>query len=143
LNILLVSSRFRRLIHTLTCTVRTRAPGLEGQQLNVFVCVFRTWERLYVYVFRTWERKVVFKKNLISQYFSFDFILQNYVQTEPQARTGRGIHGRTKVSCGPAMPDPYAPCGLDWSLRPNWARQILIPSTRLLESDYQLKEVRS
>jgi hypothetical protein len=23
-----------------------------------------------------------------------------------QARTGRGIHGRTKVSCGPAMPDP-------------------------------------
>jgi hypothetical protein len=30
---------------------------------------------------------------------------------EGQARTGRGIHGRTKVSCGPAMPDPYMPCG--------------------------------
>jgi hypothetical protein len=28
-----------------------------------------------------------------------------------QARTGRGIHGRTKVSCGPAKPDPYTPCG--------------------------------
>jgi hypothetical protein len=27
-----------------------------------------------------------------------------------QARTGRGIHGLPKVSCGPAMPDPYTPC---------------------------------
>jgi hypothetical protein len=28
-----------------------------------------------------------------------------------QARTGRGIHGLPKVSYGPAMPDPYMPCG--------------------------------
>jgi hypothetical protein len=28
-----------------------------------------------------------------------------------QGRTGRGIHGRTKVSCGPAMPNTYTPCG--------------------------------
>jgi hypothetical protein len=28
-----------------------------------------------------------------------------------QARTGRGIHGRTKVSCGPAIPDTYTSCG--------------------------------
>jgi hypothetical protein len=28
-----------------------------------------------------------------------------------QARTGRGIHGLPKVLCGPAMPDPYTPCG--------------------------------
>jgi hypothetical protein len=28
-----------------------------------------------------------------------------------QARTGRGIHGLPKVSCGPALPDPYTPCG--------------------------------
>jgi hypothetical protein len=29
-----------------------------------------------------------------------------------QARTGRGIYGLPKVSCGPAMPDPYTPCRL-------------------------------
>jgi hypothetical protein len=29
---------------------------------------------------------------------------------ENQARTGRDIHGLPKVSCGPAMPDPYMPC---------------------------------
>jgi hypothetical protein len=28
-----------------------------------------------------------------------------------QARTRRGIHGLPKVSCGPAMPNPYIPCG--------------------------------
>jgi hypothetical protein len=28
-----------------------------------------------------------------------------------QARTGRGIQGLPKVSYGPAMPDPYTPCG--------------------------------
>jgi hypothetical protein len=28
-----------------------------------------------------------------------------------QARTGRGIHGLPKVSCRPAMPNPYTPCG--------------------------------
>jgi hypothetical protein len=28
-----------------------------------------------------------------------------------QARTGKGIHGLRKVSCGPAMTDPYMPCG--------------------------------
>jgi hypothetical protein len=28
-----------------------------------------------------------------------------------QARTGRGIHGVPKVSCGLAMPDPYTPSG--------------------------------
>jgi hypothetical protein len=28
-----------------------------------------------------------------------------------QARTGRGIHGLPKVSPGPAMPNPYTPCG--------------------------------
>jgi hypothetical protein len=28
-----------------------------------------------------------------------------------QARTGRGIHGLPKVSCVPAMPDPYISCG--------------------------------
>jgi hypothetical protein len=32
---------------------------------------------------------------------------KNYLQ----ARTGRGIHGLPKVSCGPAVPDPYTPCG--------------------------------
>jgi hypothetical protein len=31
--------------------------------------------------------------------------------TRQQARTGRGIHGLPKVSCGPTMPDPYMPCG--------------------------------
>jgi hypothetical protein len=28
-----------------------------------------------------------------------------------QARTRRGIHGLPKASAGPAMPDPYTPCG--------------------------------
>jgi hypothetical protein len=28
-----------------------------------------------------------------------------------QARMGRGIHGLPKVSCGPAMPNPYTSCG--------------------------------
>jgi hypothetical protein len=28
-----------------------------------------------------------------------------------QARTGRGIHGLPKVSCGPAMPNPYTLIG--------------------------------
>ena len=41
-----------------------------------------------------------------------NFCVQSYVR-KPfcQARTGRGIHGLPKVSCGPAMPDPYTPCG--------------------------------
>jgi hypothetical protein len=28
-----------------------------------------------------------------------------------QARTERSIHGLPRVSCGPAMPNPYTPCG--------------------------------
>jgi hypothetical protein len=40
-----------------------------------------------------------------------------------QARTGRGIHGLPKVSPGPAMPNPYTPCGRvtpQTALRPFW-----------------------
>jgi hypothetical protein len=39
--------------------------------------------------------------------------------------------------------EAYTYPALDWSLQANWARQILFPSTRVLESDLQLKEVRS
>jgi hypothetical protein len=28
-----------------------------------------------------------------------------------QGRTGRGIHGLPKVSTGPALPNPFTPCG--------------------------------
>jgi hypothetical protein len=32
-------------------------------------------------------------------------------EVHDQARTGRGIHGLPKVSCGPAQPNLYTPCG--------------------------------
>jgi diadenosine tetraphosphatase ApaH/serine/threonine PP2A family protein phosphatase len=33
--------------------------------------------------------------------------LHNFFHSKRQAHTGRGIHGLPKVSCGPAMPNPY------------------------------------
>jgi hypothetical protein len=37
-------------------------------------------------------------------------IIAGEFHDQGQARTGRGIHRLPKVSCGPAMPDPYTPC---------------------------------
>jgi hypothetical protein len=46
------------------------------------------------------------------------FVIQmiNSTVCHCQARTGRGIHGLPKVSCGPVMPDPYTPFG-GWPAR--------------------------
>jgi hypothetical protein len=35
----------------------------------------------------------------------------NFLQLPLPGPYGRGIHGRTKVLCGPAKPDPYTLCG--------------------------------
>jgi hypothetical protein len=53
-----------------------------------------------------------------------------------QARTGRGIHGLPKVSCGFAMPDPYTPCSPPARraacdrLLPNWIPLAVRPWSR-------------
>jgi hypothetical protein len=53
-----------------------------------------------------------------------------------QGRTGKGIHGLPKVSCGPAMPDPYMPCG--WAT-PQTAFPLDTPSRTGLVSRDSLK----